>query len=76
MTLKQRALVDILKILALGGLAGALITVVQMFIGVADTLLILGGLGTVYFGYQAYLMRVSQLEAEAERVQRALREGR
>lgn len=75
MTLKQRAFVDILKVLALGLIVGGLITLVQMYIGVANTFLILGTTFGLYCFYQAYKIRVGQLEAEAERIQRALKEG-
>ena len=76
MTLKQRALIDTLKIVAIGIAVGALITAVQMFIGVADTFLILALVFGSYCFYQAYKIRVSQLESEQERIQRALKEGR
>ena len=76
MTLKQQALLDVLKIAALGALIGVALTTLALWTSfeVVATLVAIAAL--IYFGKVSYDIRVAQLESEAERVRRALRDGR
>ena len=74
MTLKQRALLDVIKMGLLGALVGTLITAAAYYLGIATVGTIVAVIMLIYFAKMAYDMRVSQLEYEAERVQRALKD--
>jgi len=76
MTLKQQALLDVVKIAALGALIGVALTALALWTSfeVVATLVAIAAL--IYFGKVSYDIRVAQLESEAERVRRALRDGR
>ena len=76
MTLKQRALLDVVKMLVIGMGTGVVISLSAIYIGAAITY---GVVALVVLGYlvkTAYSMRVSQLELEQSRIERALREGK
>ena len=76
MTIKQRALLDVIKMLAVGIGSGVLISLSAIYIGAAITY---GVVALVVLGYlvkTAYSMRVSQLELEQSRIERALKDGR
>lgn len=74
MTLRQRALLDVLKVLGLGLILGTLITLAVEYFGLATVGLVVTVAMLAYLGKVAYEIRVSQLESEAERVQRALKD--
>ena len=76
MTLKQRALLDVVKMLVIGMGTGVVISLSAIYIGAAITY---GVVALVVLGYlvkTAYSMRVSQLELEQSRIERALKDGR
>ena len=74
MTLKQRALLDVAKILAVGVLGGTLITLAIDHLGLAIVAITVSTLMLIYLGKLAYDIRVGQLQYEAERVNRALKD--
>jgi uncharacterized membrane protein YgaE (UPF0421/DUF939 family) len=74
MTLKQRALLDVAKVVGLGMIIGSLITLAVDYFGLAIVGITVSTLMLAYLGKVAYDIRVSQLEYEAERVQRALKD--
>lgn len=74
MTLKQRALLDVLRVLALGLLVGAVITVAAEYLGLAVVAVTVMLLALIYLGKTAYDIRVAQLTYEAERVRQALKD--
>lgn len=76
MTLKQRALVDVLKMLAVGAAAGVSIALSGIYIGQIPTMIVVAVLAMSYLCKLAYDMRVSQLEFEQQRIERALKEGK
>lgn len=76
MTLKQRALLDVVKVLGLGMIIGSLITLAIDWFGLPIVGLAVTTAMLVYLGKIAYDMRVSQLTYEAERVERALKDRR
>ncbi len=76
MTLKQRALFDVIKMGLAGALVGTVITLVAYYLGIATVGTVVAVIMLIYLAKMAYDMRVSQLEYEQQRVQRALREGR
>ena len=76
MTLKQRALVDVLKMLALGVGSGVVISLSAIHIGAAVTYGVLAVLALAYLTKFCYDMRVSQLELEQSRIERALKDGK
>jgi len=74
MTLKQQALLDVVKIAALGALIGVALTALALWTSfeVVATLVAIAAL--IYFGKVSYDIRVAQLESEAERVRQALKD--
>jgi len=76
MTLKQRALVDVLKVGLFGAIVGVITTIAIEYVGLAIVGTILAGAVFIYLCKTAYDIRVSQLQYEQERIQRALKEGR
>jgi energy-converting hydrogenase Eha subunit C len=76
MTLKQRALFDVIKMGLAGALVGTLITVAAYYLGIATVGTVVAVIMLIYFAKMAYDMRVSQLEYEQQRIDRALKEGR
>lgn len=76
MTLKQRALLDVAKMFALGALVGALVALAGQYLGVVITGIIVSAAVLIYVSKLAYDMRVSQLEFEQQRIERALKQGR
>jgi energy-converting hydrogenase Eha subunit C len=76
MTLKQRALFDVIKMGLAGALVGTLITAAAYYLGIATVGTVVAVIMLIYFAKMAYDMRVSQLEYEQQRIDRALREGR
>lgn len=76
MTLKQRALWDVAKVLALGVLGGTLITVAVDQFGLPLVGITVSVAMLVYLAKIAYDIRLGQLRYEADRVERAIREGR
>ena len=76
MTLKQRALFDVIKMGLAGALVGTLITAAAYYLGIATVGTIVAVIMLIYFAKMAYDMRVSQLEYEQQRIDRALKEGR
>jgi uncharacterized membrane protein YgaE (UPF0421/DUF939 family) len=76
MTLKQRALLDVAKVLALGFIGGTLITLAIDQFGLAIVGLTVSVLMLIYLAKIAYDIRLGQLKYEADRVERAIREGR
>ena len=75
MTLKQRALFDTLKIVAFGATVGVVTTIAINWVGLAIVGTVLAGSVLIYLCKTAYDIRVSQLQYEQERIQRALKEG-
>lgn len=76
MTLKQRALLDVAKMFALGALVGTLVALAGQYLGVVITGIIVSAAVLIYVSKLAYDMRVSQLEFEQQRIERALKQGR
>jgi len=76
MTLRQRALLDVMKVLTVGMIVGAVITVAVEYLGLALVAPVILLVALIYLAKTAYDIRVAQLTSEAERVQRALRDGR
>jgi hypothetical protein len=74
MTLKQRALFDVIKMILAGITLGVLITVSAQYLGMATVGTIVAVLMLIYLAKMAYAMRVSQLEYEQQRIQRALKD--
>ena len=73
MTLKQRALLDVIKMLAIGIGTGVLISLSAIYIGAGVTYITVAVLVLAYLAKTAYSMRVSQLQFEQERIERALK---
>lgn len=76
MTLKQRALLDVVKVLGIGFIGGTLITVAIDHLGLPIVGIAVSTLLLIYLGKMAYDIRLGQLKYEAERVERALKDGR
>ena len=76
MTLKQRALLDVAKMFGLGAGLGALVLLSGIYIGQVFTVSVVGIVSIGYLCKLAYDMRVSQLQFEADRVARALKDGK
>jgi len=76
MTIQQRALWDIIKLMLAAALVGALIQVGIHYLGLAIVGTAIALALLIYFGKMAYDVRVSQLEYEQQRIDRALKEGR
>ena len=76
MTIKQQALRDVVLMALMSAVVGTLIAVAAYYLGTATVGTIAALVLLIYLGRLAYDMRVSQLEHEQQRVQRALREGR
>ena len=74
MTLKQRALTDVIKILALGVIAGTVITLAIELFGLPVVGIAVSSAMLIYLGKIAYDIRLSQLQYEADRVERALKD--
>lgn len=75
MTLRQRALLDVAKMLAIGASVGVVISLSGIYIGQVTTMIIVGVIALSYLCKVAYDMRVSQLEFEQQRIERALKDG-
>jgi hypothetical protein len=73
MTLKQRALLDVIKMLAIGMGTGVLISLSAIYIGAAITYGAVAVLALAYLSKVCYDMRVSQLKFEQDRIERALK---
>lgn len=76
MTLKQRALLDVAKMLLIGMGSGVLISLSAIYIGAAITYIGVAVLVLAYLAKTAYSMRVSQLKFEQDRIERALKDGK
>lgn len=76
MTLKQRALLDVAKVLIGGMAVGSLISLSAIYIGAAVTYITVAVIALGYLGKVCYDIRVSQLQFEADRVARALKDGK
>lgn len=76
MTLKQQALLDVVKIAALGALLGVALTSLALWTSFEVVATVVAVAALIYFGKVSYDIRVSQLTLEAERVRQALKEGR
>ncbi len=76
MTLKQRALWDVAKVLAVGVLGGTVITIAIDHLGLAIVGIAVSTLMLIYLGKMAYDIRLGQLKYEAERVERALKDAK
>jgi energy-converting hydrogenase Eha subunit C len=76
MTLKQRALFDVIKMGLLGAVVGTVITLAAYYLGIATVGTVVAVIMLIYLAKMAYDMRVSQLEYEQQRIDRALKEGR
>ncbi len=76
MTLKQKALFDVVKLFLGGAAIGSLVALSALYIGQALTMIVVGLIAMSYLGKICYDMRVSQLEFEQQRIERALKEGR
>lgn len=74
--MKQRALLDVAKMFALGALVGTLVALAGQYLGVVITGIIVSAAVLIYVSKLAYDMRVSQLEFEQQRIERALKQGR
>ena len=75
MTLKQRALLDVLRVLGFGIATGVVVSLSAIYIGAAITYITLAVLVLAYLCKFCYDMRVSQLELEQSRIERALKDG-
>ena len=73
MTIKQRALLDVIKMLAVGIGSGVLISLSAIYIGAAITYGVVAVLALAWLSKFCYDMRVSQLKFEADRIDRALK---
>lgn len=73
MTLKQRALLDVALLIGAAAVAGALVQVAIYYLGLPITGTVLALALLAYFAKTAYDIRVSQLQFEADRVERALK---
>ncbi len=76
MTLKQRALLDCLKMLAVGAGVGTVVALAGQYLGIVITGIVVSLAVLAYLIKIAYEMRVSQLEFEQQRIERALKEGK
>ncbi len=76
MTLKQRALLDVAKVFGIGAAVGVLIALSGIYIGQMATMITVAVLAIAYLCKVCYDMRVSQLQFEADRVERALRDSK
>jgi len=76
MTLKQRALLDVVKVLGIGFIGGTVITVAIDHFGLPIVGIAVSTLLLVYLGKMAYDIRLGQLEYEADRINRALKDGK
>jgi hypothetical protein len=76
MTLKQRALMDVVKMLATGCGVGVIIALSGIYIGQLATMIAVALIAVSYLCKVAYDMRVSQLEFEQQRIERALKDGK
>ena len=74
MTLKQRALLDVAKVFGMGAGVGVIVALSGIYIGQAITMTIVGIAVIAYLCKVCYDMRVSQLQFEADRVSRALKD--
>lgn len=74
MTLKQRALLDVAKMFGLGAGVGVLVALSGIYIGQIATMIVVGVISIGYLCKVCYDMRVSQLQFEADRVARALKD--
>ena len=75
MTLKQRALLDVAKMLAIGVGTGVAVSLSAIYIGAAVTYITVAVLVLAWLAKFCYDMRVSQLELEQSRIERALKDG-
>ena len=73
MTIKQRALLDVIKMLAVGIGSGVLISLSAIYIGAAITYGVVAVVALAWLSKFCYDMRVSQLKFEADRIDRALK---
>jgi len=73
MTLKQRALLDVAKMFGLGAGVGVAVALSGIYIGQIPTMIVVGLISIGYLCKVCYDMRVSQLQFEADRVERALK---
>ena len=73
MTLKQRALLDVAKMFGIGAAVGVLIALSGIYIGQMATLITVGIVSIGYLCKVCYDMRVSQLQFEQDRIERALK---
>ena len=76
MTLKQRALLDVAKMLVIGLTVGTVISLSAIHIGAAITYISVAIIALAYLCKVCYDIRVSQLKFEADRVERALKQGK
>lgn len=74
MTIKQRALLDVVKMLVIGMGAGVLISLSAIYIGAGITYIGVAVIVLAYLAKVAYDMRVSQLQFEQDRIDRALKQ--
>jgi hypothetical protein len=74
MTIKQRAAVEVLKVILFAGLVGAATSILMQYVGVAVMGTIIAGAVFIYLIKTAYDIRVSQLEWERDRIERALKQ--
>ncbi len=76
MTLKQRALLDVVKMLVGGAVVGTLVALAGQYLGIVVTGIIVSSCLLAYLAKLCYDMRVSQLEFEQSRIERALKDGK
>jgi uncharacterized membrane protein YoaK (UPF0700 family) len=76
MTIKQRALKDVVLLVVYGATVGAVTTIAIGYWGLTVVGTILAGTVLIYLCKTAYDIRVTQLKWEQERIERALKEGR
>ena len=76
MNIRQRALLDTARVIVLGLLVGVVGTLAADYFGLATVGMIAAILLLIYFAKTAYDIRVTQLEIERDRIERALKEGR
>lgn len=76
MTLKQRALLDVVKMFGIGASVGIAVVLSGIYIGQIPTMITVGIVSIGYLCKLCYDMRVSQLQFEQDRVERALKQGK
>ena len=74
MTLKQQALLHVLKIIALGVTVGAAVSYLGTVFGAAVMGIVVAAALLVYMGYHAYDIKLTQLKHERDQIVKNLKD--